>query len=170
MIQQITRIYAGQGEVVKPCLDENVIPKMKRGADLIKHLASLQAEQLPQTDEHDLKLGKVAVLAKLESEIDRLSKEVTDSQTMAFHSELMPDVYKKRIVRMSKFVFHNKSKIVFDLNSEGVVNFNVIFPFQDTALQAGKDCVSKASLPEFFATQGKIVKAPGGSATTPATA
>ena len=126
---------------------------MKRGNELIGNLKSLSNQQFPQEDEFALKLGKRAVLTKLENEIDRITNDLTDSQTMAFQRELMPDVYEKRIARMGKFVFYPKSKAVFNLTSFGVVTYEMIFPFEDTALQAGKDCVSTADLPEFFVTE-----------------
>ena len=123
---------------------------MLKGIELIRHLASLYAEQLPQTDAHGLRLGKIKMFGKFESEIERIAQDANESQTAAFQFDLITDVYKKQIVRMGKFVFHKKSKIVFDLRSTGTVNFEIVIPFEDTELKAGKDCVSTADLPEFF--------------------
>ena len=151
--EKLSRMFAivkAENGFIESCLDEKYIKPMKNGIDLIRHLASLYTEQLPQTDERALKLGKSTMFQMFQSEIDRMAKEMTDSQTMAFHFDLINEAYRKPIVRMGKFVFHKKSKVIFDLSSYGVVNFEIIFPFEDTELQAGKDCVSTADLPQFF--------------------
>lgn len=135
------------------CLDGNFLRPMKRGFELIRHLASLYVGEFPQTDEQALNLGKGPAFKRLESEMAQMADNLTDSQTMAFQYDLFHEVYKKRIIQMDKFVFHKKSKLIYDLSSHGVVNYDIIFPFEDTKLRAGKKCVSLADLPEFFASR-----------------
>lgn len=170
MNKQIEAIANKQRGFPLQCVNEKLTPAMRKAIELIRQLASLHDQQLPQTDELGLNLGKTALFRKFRRELDRITKEVGDSQSMAFQFDLLKDVYKKRIVRVGKFVFNKKSKIVFDMDSSGSITFELIFPFEDTELPFGNvtseyfdvasNCVSLADLPEFFSAQRPMVRAP----------
>lgn len=135
---------------VSNCLKAKFIAPMKRGEELIDNLAPFYGGQLPKYDEQALKLGKSEMLKMLEREIARMDNNLKNSQTMAFRSELIADWYGEQIAKMGKFVFNGKSKLFLDVSSDGRVNFEIIFPFEDTDLQTGKGCVSSTDLPYFF--------------------
>lgn len=159
-IARMEKFAYWESSSVKRCLEEKSIQTMKNGGGLIVHLASLYNEQLPQTNFRNLSLGKDNVFRLFKSEIDRIAKKLTNSQKMAFRFDQINEVYKKPIVRVGKFVFHQKSKVVFDSSSFGTLHFEIIFPFEDTELQARKDCVSTADLPRFFRNPKPAVTRP----------
>lgn len=146
------RIADAERSLVDKCLRKKLIAPMKNCIELIRHLASLRDERLPQVDERSLNVGMRAMFQKLEIELDRIATEMTDSQTMAFQFDLIGDVYQKRIVQMREFVFHKKSKVVFDMNSSGTISFDIILPFKDTEQKDVRwpFCVSYFQLPDFF--------------------
>lgn len=156
-IEQINVIRKREYVSVDDCLKDKFLKPMRSTTELIGNLASLQAERLPQTDNH-LRLGKNEVFRMFSRELDRIADNLTDSQAMAFKFDLINDVYKKRIARMGKFVFHPKSKVIFDLSSNGTVNFEYVLPFEDTEMNTFENCVSLADLPDFFDKQIQIDK------------
>ena len=144
MSEKIKKIAKLERDSVARCLGAKLIPPMEEFTELIRDLASLQADHLPERSELS------EMFKKFKGEMARMSNNLTKSQTIAFQHELISDLYRKPIVKMGKFVFHRKSELFYDLRSNGTVNFEIIFPFEDSNLQAEKDCVSLDSLPKFY--------------------
>lgn len=141
------------------CLQSSFLKPIQRSINLVQNLYSLYYGELPQLDDDfdddfALNIGKENIVRKFKREIEEMGKNVTDGQTMAFYSQLITDSYKQEIVKMNKFVFHRKSRIVFDLSSYGSIGFSIIFPFEDLNEPAEKDCVALESLPKFFTSKG----------------
>lgn len=156
-INQIVTIRRTEYGPLDECLREKFFNPIWSASQLIGHLVSLHDEQLPQTG-FNLRLSKKAIFRMFSEELEQIAGNLTDSQAMAFKFDLIDDVYKKRIARIGKFVFHPKSKVVFDLSSTGTLHFEYVLPFEDTEIKTFENCVSLADLPDFFDKQIQIDK------------
>ena len=164
MLTEIKKLGASLNSIIQEeysrvseCLKDNFRSPLERSKNLIGHLHDLYLNMLPQSKNYYLEIDKKEMFKKFETVANSASTHLTDSQTMAFQDEFLTDIYRKPIVQMGKFVFHRKSRIFFDPSSTGTVNFEIVFPFQDTDAKEKKDCVSLDSLPRFFREASGIV-------------
>lgn len=76
-----------------------------------------------------------------------------ETQVYAFQNDLLTSTYKRPIEKLERFFFHRKSDKYYDFDSNGVIEFSVVFPFHSTEWKASTACLSGNELPAFYASK-----------------
>ena len=96
---------------------------------------------------------------KRKNEIEKLGDLIrnldlsNESQIMVFNNFKIDDeeIYGKKIVQVSNFTLHRRSKLVYDFRSTSTMYYDIVLPFHDKNYDPRtKDCTRAKDLPRWF--------------------
>lgn len=122
---------------------------MKRGFFLLFNLNPFYNDRLQFLTEKDgVKPTKGELLAELKKTIEGLQIE-EDSQTFAFRSHSIDEIYEKHMVLKEKFEFIREDSDVFQPTQRSRLFYDLILPFNNRKPAVGR-CFKSEELPQFY--------------------
>ena len=74
-----------------------------------------------------------------------------ENQIMAFHNFGINEIYRQRIIQVSSFTLHGRSKLINDFRSTSKLNYDIVLPFHDKNYDpTSTDCTIRWDLPYFY--------------------
>ena len=128
----------------------SIVDLISQNIVFINLLKSYDKNGFPQVNHLKSGIEKLEEMKKLGDLIRNLDLS-NENLTMAFHNLKIDEVYKSRIVKVSKFTLNRRSKLFYDFRSTITMYYDIFLPFHDKNYdETSTNCTNIHGVPLFF--------------------